>query len=330
MESALPFDLAVVIACTRPKQVLQGLDALGVQPGAERVEVHVVGDVPEPLPSPERWPMSVRWVRCAERHANTRRNIGIRGSTAPRVAILDDDVATEPGWLAAALSVSPSEFVLRTGPEVVMSAERGARIAWAVYASPVGEVSSGHHLTVAEQVAWYRIPFSNAVTTRALLDRAGPLREDIPWDMDDFDFCLRVRALARFEADPALRVRHDRYAADPAEFLRYVWRLRRRTGEKIVSHPDVYLRIPAVVAAAGLGAGLVAAAPLLLLAPPLGLAAGTAYGALLASQIPHARRRLELGELPRFLALMASVHAATIVGVQFGLVRGIRARLRGR
>ena len=317
-------ELAVVIPCTRPERVVESLDALAGQPGAEGLEVFVVGDRPDPPPAP-RWPFEVTWLAMEQRHANLRRNAGIEGSTAPRIAILDDDAVPEHGWLEAALTVAPGELLIRTGPEQPYRTDRTARLAWAVLASPVGEVSGGHHARRAAPVAWYRVPFSNFVASREVFDRVGLPAVDIPWDMDDFEFCLRARHDVAFEADPLLRVRHDRYPSSLRQFLGYVKRLRVRTGEKVVTHPGVYLRIPAVAACAAVPW---LAAPALVF-PPVWAAASVGYAGLLASQVPHAARLVGWRRVPAFLGLMAAVHGLTVAGVQVGIARAGLRKLRG-
>lgn len=317
--------VAVVIPCTRPDRVVETLDALAAQPRASEVEVFVVGEELAPPPEADRWPFSVSWLSMEERHANRRRNEGIERSTAPRIAILDDDAIPEAGWLEAALSIGPEELLIRTGPERPYRTDLAASLAYAVYASPVGEVSSGHHARHASPVAWYRVPFSNFVASRAVFERVGLPSVDIPWDMDDFDFCLRARDSVAFEADPALQVRHDRYPSSVREFLGYVKRLRVRTGEKVVTHPDVYLRIPAVAACAAVPW---VAVPAALLVPPIGAAASLGYVGLLASQIPHAVRRVGWRRVPAFMGLMVAVHGLTVAGVQVGMLRSGFRRLR--
>lgn len=323
--------LAVIIACTRPDRVPECLDGLGGQPGAERIEVFVVGDRPEPVPPAGRWPFEVTWVRLEDRHANVRRNAGIERSTAPRIAVLDDDAVPRDGWLEAALRLEPGDLRIRTGPELPYRREAKARLVHAVYASPVGEVGSGHHTRRATPVAWYRIPFSNFVTTRAVFDRVGLPAVDVPWDMDDFEFCLRARPAVTFESDPDLEVLHDRYPASFREFLGYVIRLRVRTGEKVITHPAVYLRIPAVAACA-IGSWTVL--PAMVLIPPLGVVGGLAWSVVLGSQVPYAVRTVGWRETPSLLGLMAALHGVTAVAVPAGMARatwsGVRRRLGRR
>ncbi len=318
--------LAVVLACTRPRAVLDCLDGLDGQEGSDELEVFVVGDVPDPRPEP-RWSFPVTWIPCADRHANVRRNLGIEASSAARVAILDDDTVPQPGWVAAALELDAADLCIRTGPEGPVRTDRTARLLHAVYANPIGEVSSAHHTAAAQPVAWYQIPFSNFVASRRVFDQLGLPATDIPWDMDDFDFCIRGRGSVRFEADPRLEVLHDRYPSSVRQFLKYVARLRIRTGEKVVTHPGVYLRIPAVSAAAG-AAWLGPAACLLL--PPVALAGALGYAGLMTAQVPTAARAVGLRDAPRYLLVLTAIHGLTLGGMQYGMVRAAGRKLKIR
>ena len=114
----------------------------------------------------------------------------------------------------------------------------------------------------------------------------GLLATDIPWDMDDFEFCHRARSIVTFENVPELEIAHDRYPDSVKAFLAYKWRLRVRTGEKLISHPSLYGRIPSVL--------LCALLPWLLLssfwivpipAPEWGAALLLVYVAILTTQL---------------------------------------------
>ena len=325
MAEARP-ELSVVIPCSRPDSVPDSLKGLAAQTEGREIEAFVVGRLPEPLPGASRFPFPVDWIATEQTHPNHRRNLGIERCRARRIAMLDDDAVPLQGWLDAALSLPEQGMVIRTGPESPARQSAGARLVHAVYSSPVGEVSSGHHTSRAKGVAWYQVPFSNFLTTRELLDAYGPLDEDIPWDMDDFDLCFRARKTAAFEADPRLRVSHDRYPDSPRDFLRYMARLRLRTGVKLVTHPRVYWRVPAVAACACFpwtAAVCIALEPML---APAGLGA---YAVLLACQLPRAAGTVGLRRAGRYLALATAVHATTLACVQVGILKGL-AGLPGR
>lgn len=308
--------MSVVIACSRPGRIEPALAALAAQPAPWRAEVIVAGDVP---PSAGRWPFDVILIRCDDAHPNARRNEGVARARAPRLAFLDDDAEPDAGWLDAACAVEPKAAVLVTGPELPLRASRGAQLAYEVLASPLGEVGGGHHHARSGGVRWYQIPFCNLVTTRSLWERLGPLPTDLPWDCDDFELAVRARPLARFEADPRLRVRHDRYPDSARELVVAVWHKRVRTGAKLVELPAIYWRVPPVA--------LCALSPLSLLVPVAPAAGAMVYAGLLVHGGLRARRALGPGAGRGFVLLTLGVHAATVLGVQWGLARALAARL---
>lgn len=311
-------EVSVVIACSRPARLEPALGALAAQPAPWRAEVIVAGDVPRTTGS---WPFDVTLLRCDEPHPNARRNEGVARARAPRLAFLDDDAEPAVGWLDAACAVDPGAAVLMTGPELPLRGTRGARLAYEVLASPLGEVGGGHHHARGGAVRWYQVPFCNLVTTRSLWERLGPLPTDVPWDCDDFELADRARALARFVADPELRVRHDRYPDRARDLVAAIWKKRVRTGAKLVELPGIYWRVPSVA--------LCALSPLSLLVPAAPAAFAVVYAALLARGGLRARRALGAGAGRRFVLLTLGVHAATVLGVHWGLTRALASRLGG-
>ena len=307
-------ELTVVVPCTRPARVEECLRALSTEPDAHRIEVFVVGELPRAAPSAR--PFSLHLIPLADRHANARRRRGLGAGVAPRVAFLDDDAVPEPGWLGAALELPIADLVVRTGPELPFREGARARLVHAVSASPVGEVGSGHHHHRSRAIAWYRVPFCNFVASRRVFEVVGEPSVTLPWDVGDFEVCLRARGLVAFEADPRLRVRHDRYPDDVGAYLAALAGRRVATGDKLVTYPRIYGRIPPVLGCA-LFPWLALAAPAL---APLGLGA---YVGVLASQVPRALRHGGLAAVPPFLGLLAATHAVTVVSVQVGIARGL-------
>lgn len=308
--------VSAIIACSRPARVERTLAALAAQRRPDRVEVIVAGELPEQRGA---WPFEVTYVRCATAHPNARRNLAIERARAPRLAFLDDDAEPADGWLDAACDLSPDAHVLRTGPELPARTSEEARLAHRVLAS-LGELGGGHHHEQRGSVPWYAVPFCNLLTTRALWDLLGPLPIDVPWDCDDFELAHRARSLARFEADPSLRIRHDRYPDTHAELLLGVWQRRVRTGAKLVEAPDLYWRIPEVALCALAPAAMV-------LAPAAAPVAALAYTAWIARAARAVRAELGDAGARRFVTLAVTVHAATVLGVQWGFARAVAARV---
>ena len=321
-------DLSIVVACTRPERVKHLFSGLSLQCEGYVVEVFVVGDIVDP--APEARGFRAEWIPCADRHANIRRNLGLARARGVRVAFIDDDAVPEPGWLKAAMSVAPDAAIIATGPEIPVRETRGARLAFAVNCNFWSEGSSAHTSRKPGPVAWSDVPFCNCVMPRAVVHRVGMLAIDIPWDMDDFEFCLRAKPHVRFERIPELLVRHDRYPDTARAFLAYKWRLRVRTGEKLVSHPSIYARLPALVAVA-VGPWLVMPWVVAVGAmPTAALAFVLMWLLLLASQLPRAFKSVPTNDVPRYLALVGALQVIAAVAVQLGVIRGLVHRATGQ
>jgi hypothetical protein len=178
-------------------------------------------------------------------------------------------------------------------------------------------------------VHWSEVPFCNLVTTRKALEAVGAPSEDDVWDIDDFEFCRRAaRSGVRLINDPALLIRHDRYPASVIDWLRSKTADRVRTGEKVVSHPTIYLALPSVVVALVLPM----LATLLARFRPRALAALLlAYLTVVGAEAGRVARSGENRHSPvAWAALAAALHGASLAGFLAGLVRAVVARLAPR
>ncbi len=212
-------------------------------------ELIVVGDVAGL--DPTGWGMPSSVVACPETHPNRRRTLGLEVAAAPVIAFIDDDALPEPGWLAAASRLPVAAREIWTGPESPVRTSRGARLAYAVSSSVLAEGTRAHVDRRDRVIRWSDVPFCNLVTTSTLLDEIGPPSSDVPWDMDDFELCRRAhRRGVTFRNVAELAIRHDRYPDRLGDWLADKAADRRRTGEKLVTHPHLYSRVPGVVAAA--------------------------------------------------------------------------------
>jgi hypothetical protein len=318
-----PTLLSIVIAVTRPEALEACLQGLETQTGAQPFEVFAVGDVDGVDFQPSRFALTL--VPCASRHANVRRNIGIGRSRGALVGLLDDDTIPDPHWVETALELDPDGNTILTGPERPVAQGPQARLVYAVSRSKLGAGTKSHVNQCCEAVCWYQVPFCNCVIPRRIFGLTGPLAEDIPWDMDDFEFCLRAREVARFANEPRLSLRHDRYPDSVLDYLRYRFRLRRRTGEKLVSHPWLYGRILPVLAVAAFPW-----AAFLLTVLLSGQALffwsfiASFYGVGLLGHIPAAYGHGGWKTVLPYLGLMAAHHAVTVTGVCLGTLTGLR------
>lgn len=323
-----PPRVAVVVACTRPGRIAAIAEVLGAEADVA-CELVVAGDVAD-LPA-DGWAVPTTLVPVAERHPNHRRRAALEASTAPVVAFLDDDAVPAPGWLREAASLPDDATFVWTGPEVPTRTTPGAELAWSVASSLLAEGSRAHVERDGRSVRWYEAPFCNLVTSRRLLERVGPPALDIAWDTDDFDWCAAAAAGgATFHNRPALGIAHDRYPDDLTDWLARKAAERRRTGEKLVRYPGLYLRVPGVVV--GAAAPWVAVA--LVAAVGRGRRRGAvvaglaAYGAAVALEtIRTGRRGLDA---VAFAGGLAGLHVASAAGISVGVVDGVAARATGR
>ncbi len=314
--------LSIVIAVTRPNALEACLQGLEEQQGEGCFEVIAVGDVDGVRFEAARFALTL--VPCGQVHANVRRNLGLSHSRGSLVAFLDDDTIPDAHWVETALTLDPESLTILTGPERPVATGKQAQLIYAVSKSRLGAGTKSHINPRREAVCWYQVPFCNCVLPRRVIKLVGPPAEDIPWDMDDFEFCMRAREVADFANEPRLSLRHDRYPDSVPDYLRYRFRLRRRTGEKLVSHPWLYGRILPVLAVAAFPW-----AAFLLTVLLSGQAlffwsfVASFYGVGLLGHIPAAYGHGGWKTILPYLGLMAAHHAVTLTGVSLGTFTGL-------
>ena len=323
--------LSIIIACTRPQTVLRCLDGLSKQEGQIIFEVIIVGNCPAIIDTYQAF--DLRLIDCQAKHANIRRNKGIENSKAPLIAFLDDDTIPAPHWVVQALQLNPNDKLIITGPERPTRDHWKSRLAFAVSQNKVTEGLPGHDNQKSAFVSWTEVPFCNCVIPRAIFDQIGHPATDIPWDMDDFEFCNRARRVAQFVNVPKLSVCHDRYPDSITKFILYKAKLRIRTGEKLISHPGIYSKIPAVVLSALCPYLLITTLiiiPLMIDAPfhiPLISLAGL-YLIIILSQIPIAISKIGLRMCLLYLAMITIIHFVTVTSVHAGIIRRLFSKIR--
>ena len=316
--------LSVVIPCSRPTVVARGLEGFARQNGNTEFEVIVVGDVEGISKSYDRFRLKL--IPCKERHSNVRRNIGISQAGAPLIGFIDDDAVPEQYWVMTAVSLDPTAKMILTGPEKPATSAPTSDLVYAVSQNRYAEGTRSHVNGVREEVSWADVPFCNCIVPRHVFNTVGMPAIDIPWDMDDFEFCMRARRVVRFENVPELAISHDRYPDSVIGFLHYKWRLRIRTGEKLLSHPQLYGRIPAVLGCAILPGAI--AVLVLLSSPYVALIGLGGYVTMLVAQSRSAIHWGGMKGVIPYLAVMAALHAVTLVGVQVGMMRGVLRRMK--
>lgn len=320
--SAANIKLSVIIACGRPAALLACLEGFKRQRRLRDFEVIVVGDTGGIEPAAYGFALTA--VPCAQTHPNIRRNLGLQKAASPLIAFMDDDAVPDEGWVDAALEqCDPDGGEVLTGPEAPPAPGPVGRLVYAVSCSYFSEASRAHVNRRRSEVGWRDVPFCNCVLPRRLIEASGGLAARIPWDMDDFHFFRGLRGKAAFLNIPELSIKHDRYPESAVEFLRYKWRLRLRTGEKIVTHPGTYLGIAPLALAAGLPwafAAAAAASPALALR--LAALGAAVYALLLALQLKEAAKHGPRGGA-LYLALFPALHAVSLSALQAGIFRAL-------
>ena len=323
--------LSIIIACTRPQTVMQCLEGLSKQEGQIIFEVIIVGNCPVIIDTYQAF--TLRLIDCQELHANVRRNKGIENSKAPLIAFLDDDAIPDPRWVAQAVQVDPKGKLIITGPERPLGDNWKSRLAFAVSQNKLTEGLPGHVNQKSTFVSWTEVPFCNCVVPKAIFDQIGYPATDIPWDMDDFEFCNRARKVAQFVNIPKLSIYHDRYPDSISKFIRYKSRLRIRTGEKLISHPTLYWRIPTVVLAALCPYLLIITLVIIHLTTntPIHVTLTASVGLyliLILSQITVAVSKVGLRLCLFYVAMIAVIHFVTVTSVQVGMIRKLFSNIR--
>ena len=322
--------VSVVVACSRPERLRGIAEALAQESSASGVSVELAACGAVEGLDAAGWPVPTTLVVCRQTHPNLRRQLAIDASAGPIVAFVDDDALPQPGWLSAAGALPVDGDEVWTGPEVPVRTSPAALLAHAVARSPLAEGTRAHVAEGDGPVAWFEVPFCNLVIGRRLLDELAPLRTDVPWDLDDFVVCRAAEARgARFRNRPDLVVAHDRYPDRVGDWLRAKGQARRRTGQKLVHHPDPYLRLPgAVVAAAVPWVGIAGLAVAGRHRPRLVRVGAVAYGAAVLAEGWRTGRRGT--DVARFAAALAALHAVSIVGMQVGVAEALVDRALGR
>ena len=142
---------------------------------------------------------------CSVRLIENRRNMGfgaavnqgIRESHAPFVAVLNDDAAARPGWLAGLMRTMELEPEAGMCASMVLLAGRGVLDSAGMLMCPDGSSKQrGHGRPASEFARQEEVLFpsgSAALYRRVMLDRIGGFDEDFFLYSEDTDLGLRAR-----------------------------------------------------------------------------------------------------------------------------------------
>ncbi len=222
-------DLTVVLPTyRRPDALARALAGLAGQAGAPPYRLVVVDNDPEPHPPPQL-PPGALLVREPARGAAAARNRGIAETDTPLLAMLDDDVVPDPGWLRALAAPVLEGRADLTGGRVVLD-PAVARPRW------LAPAVEGYLTALDLGPDEAELAPDQTLLTASLLTRTALLREVGGFDLrlgpqgstqlvgDDVQVVRALRAAgARARWVPSAVVVHEL----PAVRLQPTWVLRR-------------------------------------------------------------------------------------------------------
>ena len=312
-------DISIIIPVTRQDALLKCLTGFNQQQTTYKYEVIAVGSVPKKINAAD-YSFKLSLIECDDLHANVRRNIGVRNASSNIIGLMDDDCIPNPLWVENA--VKCSQIGLVTGPEIPDNTEDDfTKLQFNILSSKFSEFTLGHINSIKEKIKWYDVAFCNCIIPRKAWELANEFSEIIPWDMDDFHFCYNLKSDYLFYNQPELLVKHDRYPDSFKKLMNYKWKLRKRTGEKLITHSEIYCRIPSVL--------LAALAPYLILMFCFSVPLIVLCFSLLMYLIPpifiyyKTFHYFHLNKLFTALLIYFGVHIITVLAIQIGILKAL-------
>jgi hypothetical protein len=318
--------LSVVIPVSRPEQFLQCISGFAAQAGNYWFEVIGVGAV-EGIESP--YPF-VKLLPFKNPHPNTRRNEGVRNAAATLIALMDDDAVPTASWVQTAIETATgSKGKVITGPEVPPSnASWFAFLTHRLLSSGVVEFTQTHINTAFTKVKWYEVPFCNCVFEKNLWQSTSGFSETIPWHMDDFHFFFGHRHHTSFMNVPNLLIEHNRYPESFKKLIAYKWKLRKETGEKLVTHPQMYFRALPVAIASIVPLPVFIILLFAALYYPSAIAiAAVFYLAVVFVVCLTAIKKATIGNLLTAVAILGSIQVVTVAAIYAGFSKQLFNKL---
>ena len=139
---------------------------------------------------------TIRYLRCPEVNLSKSRNIGIDAASGEIVAFIDDDAVPEPRWLAELVAAFDSPRVAGAGGTVYD--HTGARIQYLYSLSDrVGFTYYDREPPFADELLPGADPFvylqgTNMSFRRDILAESGGFDEEIEYNFDEVEVCLRI------------------------------------------------------------------------------------------------------------------------------------------
>jgi GT2 family glycosyltransferase len=282
-------------------------------------DIYVVPDAPVTLSDP-----AIHVIASGAVLPNRKRCLAAAASSAPIVALIDDDAEPEPGWLAAAVAhFADPAVVAAGGPGLTPpSASARERAGGAIFAARVVTAATRDRYVVGVRHDVESLPSCNLLMRRDAFVRAAATSLDV-WPGEDLLTCMAAtRTGGRIVYEPNARVFHHRRAVF-GPHLAQVWRYALARGV-LVSQQRRLLRSAYVIPAAFvLAHPLVAAAIGWRRTRGAGVAAVASYAALVAIDAWREGRAARAN--PWIVAAgIYLTHAVYGVGSILGFVRSAR------
>jgi len=310
-------NIAFVVPVTRPDDA--GVLAASLDQWVSRNGSEVILVAESTIPG---LPPGMRCIETGERHASIRRNLGVKATNAPWIVFLDDDTLPTDDWFTALQEAIGGPDPIVTGPTLPMGNGLDERLSDLVTTSALGEGSLLYGSRDGASPGFSSIYLCNCLVKREVWETVGGFNELADWRVDDTEFFyIALRLGYRPVFRRSFTVRHRRRGFFHG-FLPHQFKARYATGRNTVLLPEIFLRIPGVLA---MLAGLVLA-PALVAMPRLMVAALLIYACaiLLDSLIRMPRDRAAC-----LLPLCHPIHHFLIAtGFTLGLLHTILTRRR--
>ncbi len=243
MNWGLSVKVSFVVPVTRPDDARELYRSLVRNiPESER-EIVLVSD--RPVPGTEDSAVN---ITTPEKHASVRRNLGVKQSSGQWICFLDDDTIPTDSWFEVYKETLADGHAIVTGPTIPMTDSFQELLTDMVTTSPLGEGSLLYGRKDRAVPSFSSIYLCNCLVRRDVWESAGGFNEVADWRVDDTEF-FYIALKKGFK--PVIRqnfiVKHRRRGFFDG-FLCHQGRARYATGMNTVLFPEIFLRIPGVVA----------------------------------------------------------------------------------
>ncbi len=312
-------DLSVIIASTRPELLKNCLEGFAKQSSNYNFEVIASGKVSGIYSIGN----NVLLLSVEELHPNIKRNKACALAKSELIALMDDDAIPHEHWVEQAVTFARQHpgYVI-TGPELPYTNSRNfAVLSHQILSSSVAEFTKGHISNRMEEVMWYDVPFCNCVFPKEIWRRRNGFDETILWHMDDFHFFFPLRKNVKFINNAAMQIFHNRYRDSLLQLVKYKWRIRRESGEKLILHHDIYWSVGPIRLAVITSMFAAFFLVLFLFINPLISAGIIGVYCLFAISIVISIVGFKPQNILNGFSILVAVHITSITALYFGIIR---------